>query len=185
MAHARILDNSKAALLVVDVQEGFRTAIPDFSLIASRISTAVRGFTILERPILVTEQYPKGLGHTAEEIQLVLPDSAEVFEKSAFSSCGAAGFVGRLREKGIEQVVVCGIETHICVNQTAHDLLKEGFQVHLLTDCVASRFEHDRRAGLQKIFASGAVSSSIEMALFELMRDAGHEKFKQIQELIR
>ncbi|HEV8593661.1 MAG TPA: isochorismatase family protein [Pyrinomonadaceae bacterium] len=185
MAHTRILDNSRSALLVVDVQEGFRTAIPDFSLIASRISTAVRGFTILERPVLVTVQYPKGLGHTAEEIQLVLPESADTFEKKAFSSCGASGFVDSLRFLGIEQVIVCGIETHICVNQTAHDLLNEGFQVHLLTDCVASRFEHDKLAGLQKMFGSGAIPSSIEMALFELMRDAGHGKFKEIQALIK
>lgn len=185
MAHAKILESSKAVLLVVDVQEAFRTAIPDFSLIASRISTAVRGFMVLERPVLVTEQYPKGLGHTAEEIQLVLPDSSDIFEKKAFSSCGASGFVDSLRFLGIEQVVVCGIETHICVNQTAHDLLNEGFQVHLLTDCVASRFEHDKNAGLQKMFGSGVVPSSIEMALFELMRDAGHGKFKAIQAFIK
>src|SRR5688500_6187242 len=141
MSPARIFDISKSALLVVDVQEAFRSPIPDFTLIASRISVAVRGFSVLGLPVLVTEQYPKGLGHTAEEIAFVLPDETEIFEKSAFSSCGAARFVERLRERSIEQVAVCGIETHICVNQTAHDLLNDGFQVHLLTDCVASLFE--------------------------------------------
>lgn len=185
MPHERILDISRAALLVVDVQEAFRSAIPDFTLVASRISIAVRGFHVMDRPIIVTEQYPKGLGHTAEEIQFVLPEDTQKFEKSAFSSCGAAGFVEVLREKRIDQVAVCGIETHICVNQTVHDLINEGFQVHLLTDAVASRFEHDKHAGLQKMIGSGAVSSSIEMALFEMMRDAGHNKFKQIQALIK
>lgn len=185
MPHARILDISKSALLVVDVQEAFRSSIPDFTLIASRISMAVRGFNVLGLPILVTEQHPKGLGHTAEEIQLVLPEDSEIFEKSAFSACGAAAFVERIREIGIEQIAVCGIETHICVNQTTHDLLNDGFGVHLLTDCVASRFEHDKQAGLQKMSASGVVPSSVEMALFELMRDASHDKFKEIQALIR
>lgn len=185
MLHERILSASSAALLVVDVQEAFRAAIPDFALIASRISIAVRGFQTLGIPIIVTEQYPKGLGNTAEEIQFVLPDDAPKFEKSAFSSCGASGFLGLLRERKIEQVAVCGIETHICVNQTVHDLIADGFRVHLLTDAIASRFEHDKQAGLQKMTGSGAVPSSIEMALFELMRDSGHDKFKQIQALIK
>ena len=185
MPHDRILNNSTTALLVVDVQEAFRNAIPDFALIASRISVAVRGFQALETPILVTEQYPRGLGHTAEEIQLVLGESAEKFEKSAFSSCGASGFVDRLREKSIQQVVVCGIETHVCVNQSVHDLLNDGFQVHVLTDAVGSRFEHDKQAGLKKMIGSGAVPSSIEMALFELMDDSKHDQFRQIQGLIK
>jgi nicotinamidase-related amidase len=86
---------------------------------------------------------------------------------------------------GITQVVVCGLETHICVNQTAHDLLDLGFDVHLLTDCVASRFEHDKLAGLEKMKASGVIMSSIEMALFELLRDSSHDKFKEIQQLIK
>ena len=92
MSHPKILDAKTAALVVVDIQEGFRNAIPDFALIASRAAVAVRGFQILNVPVIVTEQYPKGLGHTAEEIQLVLPDGFEVFEKTAFSSCGAEPF---------------------------------------------------------------------------------------------
>lgn len=185
MPHERILSASNAALLVVDVQEAFRGAIPYFSLVASRISIAVRSFQELNIPIIVTEQYPKGLGNTAEEIELVLPDDAPRFEKSTFSSCGAAGFVRALRERNIEQVAVCGIEAHICVNQTVHDLISENFAVHILTDAVASRFEHDRQAGVQKMTGSGAVPSSIEMALFELMRDASHDKFRQIQALVK
>ena len=185
MPDERILDVSKTALMVIDVQEAFRSAIPDFALIASRISVAVRGFHALGIPVIVSEQYPKGLGHTAEEIQLVLPDQATTFEKSAFSSCGAAGLLDLLRGKGVSQVAICGIETHICVNQTAHGLLDEGFRVHLLTDAVASRFEHDKQAGLEKMTGSGVVPSSIEMALFELMRDARHDQFKEIQALIK
>ena len=185
MAHPKILDSSAVALLVVDIQEAFRSVMADFDRLASRTSTAIRGFQVLELPVFVTEQYPKGLGRTAVEICNVLPADFEYIEKTAFSSCGAAVLEQRFQEAGVEQVVVCGLETHVCVNQTVHDLLDRGFDVHLLTDCVASRFEHDKQAGLAKIFASGAVPSSIEMALFELMRDARHDKFKQIQQLIK
>ncbi len=185
MAHPKLLDSKTAALIVVDIQEAFRNAIPDFALLASQASIAVRGFQILGIPVIVTEQYPKGLGHTAEEIHLVLPDDFEVFEKTSFSSCGAAAFMAKLEELNIKQVVLCGLETHVCVNQTAHDLLDRGFDVHILTDCVFSRFEHDKVAGLAKMQTSGAVPSSIEMALFELMRDAKHAQFKEIQALIK
>lgn len=185
MRHPKILDSEYTALLVVDAQEAFRHAIPDFSLIASRIAVAVRAFQILDLPIFVTEQYPKGLGRTAEEIMLNLPNEFEFIEKTAFSSNGAAGFADMLRSAGAKQIVLCGIETHVCVSQTAHDLLANGLDVHLLTDCVGSRFEHDKQAGLAKMFASGVVASSTEMALFELMSDAKHSKFKEIQDLIR
>ncbi len=185
MPHHNLLDSKTTALIVVDIQEAFRNAIPDFALIASRASTAVRCFQILGVPVIVTEQYPKGLGPTAEEIHFVLPDDFEVFEKTAFSSCGADLFVSKLKDLGITQTVLCGLETHVCVNQTAHDLIDHGFQVHLLTDCVCSRFEHDKLAGLAKMQSSGVISSSIEMALFELLRDAKHDHFKEIQSLIK
>jgi len=112
-------------------------------------------------------------------------DSTDVFNKTTFSSCGAESFVAKLTDNGIKQVMICGLETHICVNQTAHDLLQSGFQVHVLRDCVTSRFEYNRLAGLAKMLSSGVIESSIEMALFELMRDAKHEKFKEIQSLIK
>ena len=185
MSHPDLLRQEHTALVVIDVQEAFRSVIPEFSTIASRISTAVQGFRILNVPYLVTEQYPKGLGPTAEEIKFVLPDDYETFEKTAFSSCGAAPFVARLQELGTQQVVVCGLETHICVSQTAHDLVESGFQVHVLVDCVCARFEYNRTAGLAKMQRSGVIPSSVEMALFELMRDSRHEQFKDIQALIK
>jgi nicotinamidase-related amidase len=185
MSHPRILDKPKVAVLIVDIQEAFRTVMPDFDELAAQVATAVRGFQILEIPIFVTEQYPKGLGRTAEDIRQVLPADFEFIEKTAFSSCGASQVEAGFRARHVEQIVVCGLETHVCVNQTVHDLLEHGFDVHLLTDCVASRRERDKQAGLSKMLASGAVPSSLEMALFELMRDAQHEKFKEIQRLIK
>ena len=185
MLHPKILDKNKTVLVVVDFQEAFRSPINDYAQIASRISIAVRGFQILNLPIIITEQYPKGLGRTAEEILFSLPPEFEFVEKTAFSSCGANPFMEKLRATGMSQVVLCGLETHICVNQTAHDLLAEGFQVHVLTDCVSSRFAQDKETALRKMQASGVVLSSVEMALFELMRNARHEQFKEIQSLIK
>ena len=185
MLHPKVLDRNKTALVVVDFQEAFRSPINDFAQIASRISIAVRGFQILNTPVIITEQYPKGLGRTAEEIVFSLPPDFEFIEKTAFSSCGATAFMDKLRANAISQVVLCGLETHVCINQTAHDLLNEGIEVHILTDCVSSRFTPDKETDLKKMLMSGVVPSSGEMALFELMRDSKHEQFKEIQNLIK
>ncbi len=185
MLHPKILDKDKTVLVVIDMQEAFRQSISDFPQIASRISMAIQGFQILNLPIIITEQYPKGLGRTAEELLFSLPPEQEIIEKTAFSSCGAQAFLDKINQTGAEQILICGIEAHICVNQTAHDLLQQNFQVHLLQDCVSSRFEYDKRAGLRKMKMSGVIPSSMEMALFELMRDSKHEQFKAIQNLIK
>lgn len=183
--HKNILDKTKTALVVIDMQEAFRASIADFDVIALRIAKAVQGFGILDVPVIVTEQYPKGLGRTAPEILEVLPSDFEVIEKTAFSSCGSQAFLDSLEEVGAKQIIVCGIETHICVNQTAHDLLQKGYEVHLLQDCVASRFDYNKFAGIRKMQMNGVVPSSVEMSLFELMRDSRHEQFKAIQRLIK
>jgi len=185
MRHGNTLEHGRAALAIVDVQESFRRAIPDFGGLASRVATVARAAQILGVPVVVTEQYPKGLGRTAEEIRAALPEGFEPVEKTAFSSCGAQEFVSRLESAGARQIIICGIEAHVCVNQTTHDLLARGFQVHVLTDCVSSRAAENRQAGLDKMFRSGALPSSTEMALFELLRDARHEQFKAIQKLIK
>jgi nicotinamidase-related amidase len=182
---AKSLEITGCVALIVDVQEAFRSAIPDFALIASRIALAGRAFSVLGVPILVTEQYPKGLGRTAEEIVLSLPDGTEYIEKSTFSALGSEELAEKLKSSGAHQVILCGVETHVCVMQTALDLTRQGTRVHLLTDCVASRFEHDKQAGLARMLAAGVVSSSTEMALFEMMKDSKHEKFKEIQSLIK
>ena len=184
MQHPKILDISQTALVVIDLQEAFRAAIPEFPQVASRAAMAVRGFQILNAPVVVTEQYPKGLGRTAEEILYSLPDDFAPVEKITFSSCIDA-FLEKLNEHNARQIVLCGLETHICVNQTAHDLLANGFEVHILTDAVGSRYAEDRDTGLKKMIQSGVVPATVEMALFEMMRDAKHEQFKEIQNLIK
>jgi nicotinamidase-related amidase len=183
--HPRILDKNSAALIVIDVQEAFRGVIGDFERTAKRAAIAVQGFQLVGLPVLVTEQYPKGLGKTAAEIGRVTDQNAHKFEKTAFSSCGASQFLEKLRDLKVTQAVLCGLETHVCVNQTAHDLLDHGIQVHLLLDAVCSRSKINKRAGLKKMLSSGVVPSSVEMALFELMRDARHEQFRAMQSLIK
>lgn len=183
--HQRLLNIEKAALVVVDVQEAFRTVIVDFPMVVSRIAAAIRGFQILGLPILVSEQYPEGLGPTAEELSFSLTEEIPIFKKTTFSACGADGFTDALKDAGTTHIVICGLETHICVNQTAHDLLDLGFEVHLMADCVASRYEADKNAALLNLQGSGVVRSSVEMALFELMRDSRHPKFKEVQSLIK
>ncbi len=185
MRHENTLALERAALVILDMQEAFRAAMPDFAEVASRIGVVAQAARLLKLPVLVTEQYPKGLGRTAEEIRAALPAEQEIIEKTAFSSCDAQRFVAQLSATEARQILVCGIEAHICVNQTTHDLLARGFQVHLLTDCITSRSPLNRQLGLSKMQQSGALPSSTEMALFELLRDAGHEQFKAIQKLIK
>jgi nicotinamidase-related amidase len=185
MRHQNTLELSQTVFAITDMQEGFRAAISDFTEIAVRIARVVRALRLLNVPLIVTEQYPKGLGQTASEIKAVLSESLGVIEKTCFSSCGAPPFEAELERTGARQVLICGIEAHICVNQTVHDLLARGFQVHLLTDCITSRAARDKEVALAKMQQSGAHPSTTEMALFELLRDARHEQFKAVQRLVK
>ena len=185
MLHKNTLDPAQTALAIIDMQEGFRSSISDFAETAARIALVAHAMKLLNVPLIVTEQYPKGLGHTANEIKAVLPADFNVIEKTAFSSCGAQAFEAELERARVVHVLVCGIEAHVCVNQTTHDLLERGYRVHLLTDCITARAAHNKQVGLAKMQQSGALPSSTELALFELMRDAKHEQFKAIQKLIK
>lgn len=185
MNHPFLLDRKRTALAVIDMQEGFRSVIADFAEVAARIGLMVQGCALLGVPIVVTEQYPKGLGRTAEEIAPHLPTGTAPIEKLSFSACGAGEFDLWLRERHIEQVMICGIEAHICVSQTAHDLLQLGYQVHLISDAITTRLPHNREVAFSKMQRAGAVMSSVEAALFELLRSAEAAEFKAVQRLIK
>ena len=176
----RTLDRERTALVVVDVQEAFRPAVLDFERVAFDAAKLVQGAQILGLPIVVTEQYPKGLGATVPEVAEHL-DGIEPLEKVRFSAAAADGF----DLKGRDQVLVCGIESHVCVSQTAHDLLDRGLEVHVARDAVSSRTEENRELGLHKMEGSGAVLTSVETALFELLGAAGTPEFKEIQALVK
>jgi nicotinamidase-related amidase len=180
VAPARVLDRGRAALVVVDVQEAFRPAVHDFDAVAAGAATLVRGARILGLPVVVTEQYPKGLGATVPELAEHL-DGIEPLDKVCFSAAAAEGF----DLQGRDQVLVCGIEAHVCVSQTAHDLLDRGLEVHVASDAVTSRTDANRELGLHKMEGSGAVLTSVETALFELLGAAGTDEFKQVQGLVK
>lgn len=174
------LDRERATLVVIDVQEGFRNAIDGFESIAAATATLVQGAEVLDVPIIVTEQYPKGLGATVPEVAQALPEGVEPVAKSTFSAAGAHGFdLG-----GRDQAIVCGIETHVCVNQTVLDLLAAGVEVHVAEDAVGSRSAANRAVGLDKAERAGAWRTSVETALFELLREAGSAEFKAVQRLV-
>jgi nicotinamidase-related amidase len=174
------LDPERTTLIVVDVQEGFRKAVPDFEKVATATATLIEGAEAIGIPVVVTEQYPKGLGETVPEVAEHLPEGTEPIEKVCFSAAEAEGFdLG-----GRDQALVCGIETHVCVNQTALDLLGSGIEVHIAEDAVGSRFEENKRVGLHKMERAGAELTSVETALFELLGRAGTDEFKRVQKLV-
>ncbi len=171
-----LLERDRASLVVVDVQEGFRS-YASFDAVALACSKLVRGARILELPRIASEQYPKGLGRTAPEVGL---EEEPRIEKTVFSAARADGF----DLAGRTQAVVCGIETHVCVSQTVHDLLDQGIEVHVPADAVGSRHRLDYERGLERIERAGAVVSTVESVLFELLERAGTPEFKAVQKLI-
>jgi Isochorismatase family len=171
-----LLKREEAVLVVVDVQEGFRS-YASFESVAQACSKLVRAGRILDVPRVISEQYPKGLGHTAPEVGL---EDEPRIEKSVFSAARAEGFdLG-----GRTQAIVCGIETHVCVSQTAHDLLERGIEVHVPADAVGSRHVLDYERGLERLQRAGATVSTVESVLFELLERAGTPEFKEVQRLI-
>jgi nicotinamidase-related amidase len=172
-----LLERERTALVVVDVQEAFRP-YASFTQVAAQCAKLVQGARILELPRIVSEQYPRGLGPTAAEVGL--QDEPRI-EKSVFSAARAEGF----DLQGRTQAVVCGIETHVCVSQTVHDLLKEGIDVHVPADAVGSRHEIDYERGLQRLERAGAIVTTVESILFELLERAGTPEFKRVQGLIK
>jgi nicotinamidase-related amidase len=178
---ARLLDRERTTLIVVDVQEAFRPVVRKFERVANNVATLVEGAKALGVPTVITEQYPRGLGSTVPEVAEHLPKGVEPIDKVCFSAAQADGFDLGVRD----QVLLCGIEAHVCVSQTAHDLLDGGVQVHVARDAVSSRTKENRELGLHKMEASGAIVTSVEAALFELLGAAGTPEFKAVQALVK
>ena len=172
-----MLRRDDTTLVVVDVQEAFRKAVPAFEQVVQRTRTLVEGARILGLPVIVTEQYPKGLGHTVGEVGL---DGEPVLDKSVFAASQADGFDLRTG-----QALVCGIEAHVCVHQTVEDLRGRGVEVHVAADAVASRDDANRAIALQRAERAGAVPTTTEMALLELCGRSGTPEFKAVQGLIK
>ncbi|MCX7780790.1 MAG: hydrolase [Negativicutes bacterium] len=178
------LTRNRSALIVVDVQENLLSAIYDWEAVLATIVKLVKCANILNIPVIVTEQYPKGLGSTHRHIRELLP-KFEPYEKITFSCFGSPDFVMRLRQIGCETLLLAGIETHICVSQTALDALEKGYRVHVAADASGSRALFNKETGLAKLRQAGVVITSFEIALHEWLERADTQEFKAVLPLVK
>jgi nicotinamidase-related amidase len=174
----------RAALLVVDVQEKLLPHIHERERLVRQVVRLIDGAAALELPVVVTEQYRKGLGATAAEVVARLPQSATVHEKLKFSAC-IAPVREQLSARSAVCVLVCGIEAHVCVLQTCLDLLDAGYLPVLVTDAIGSRRAADRDVAVQRLVQAGVLPSTVESALLELVHEAGGARFKAVLPLIK
>lgn len=171
-------------LSVVDVQVKLVPAMHEKEKLLDNLSRLIRGVKVLGVPVLLTEQYPRGLGTTVTEIKSIISETEPVI-KTVFSCCGSPEYMQQLNESGRRQVIVAGIETHVCVYQTAVELAKIGYNVYVAADATASRSLFNKEIALRQLTAVGVNLTTVEMALCELLKVAEGDKFKQILELIK
>jgi nicotinamidase-related amidase len=181
---SRRVDPDKAVLIVIDIQEKLLPAMFEKERLVQNTLRLIKGAQILKRPVIVTEQYPQGLGPTVEEISGVVPAFSPI-AKMAFSACGAESVRAALKNSGASEILLCGIECHVCVSQTCLDLLDDGFRVFAVADATASRTAANHQAGIDRMLQAGAIIVSTEMILFELLQRAGTEYFKEILALVK
>lgn len=179
------LQPSHCALLVCDVQERFTSLISGFDVVVDTCRRMVAGAHALDMPILVTEQYPKALGHTKALIQAALPAGTQLQPKLSFSMCGPDTADWWSKHPDVKQVMLCGIEAHVCVLQTTLDLLDQGVEVHLVVDGISSQRLTDRQIALERATQSGAFLGTSEMLLFQVMQGAKHAAFKTVSALFK
>jgi len=182
MPHPTRLDPATSTVLVVDVQEKLMVKIPDAAAIVRNIAFLVDAAPLLGVEVLATEQYPKGLGPTVAELAKRLPPRPD---KLTFSCCGLPDLTESLRRRRRTQIVLVGIEAHVCVLNTAFDLLAEQFQVYLAVDALGSRFAVDRETALRRLELAGAIPTTVETAVFEWTGGAAHPNFKALSALVR
>lgn len=181
-----LLQAQQSLLLIVDVQSKLLEAMPpaDAKTMVGNSIRLLQAAALLDVPVLLTEQYPKGLGHTVEPVRQALPKTAQYFEKTVFSCCGSGEFNQALTAGAKKQVVIAGQEAHVCVLQTAFDLLQWGFEVFVVEDAVCSRTAQHKESALRRMLHAGIGIVCHESVLFEWLRDARHPHFKTISALV-
>lgn len=179
-----MLIRDKTALLIVDIQGLLARTVHDSNLIYGNWQKLIKAAKLFQLPIILLEENPRGLGLTIPKLRELLGDLPAI-EKQAFSACLNEEFVNRLKEIGREQLLVAGIEAHVCVYQTVRDLLKKPYQVYIASDAVSSRTSWNRMAALQRMRELGAVITTTEMALFEIMKTPEDELFRQFIKIIK
>ena len=173
-----------AALVVIDVQEKLFRVINNKDILAKNIQALIKGAIILEIPIILTEQNPTGLGPTIVEVAELVPAIRRI-PKFSFSCCGDKLFMQEIKTTGRRHIIIAGIETHICVYQTAVELASMNYQVQVVVDCVSSRTAENNNIGLERLKIEGVSLTSTEMVLFELLKTAESTKFKDIQKIVK
>lgn len=171
-------------LIVIDTQEKLAAVMHNREVLIRNCSILIQIANALDMPILWCEQAPRALGPTVGELKAFL-EGKHPIEKMSFSCCGQEAFLWELQKISPSAAILCGIESHVCVFQTAADLLEQGFGVHVIADAVSSRTAENKKIGLERMAAAGAVISSTEMVMFELLKDARHEKFRELAALIK
>lgn len=177
-----LMSRKDTALVVVDVQEKLISLVPGFHRIVWNVGRLIDGAKILGVPVLGTEQYPKGLGSTVEALSARI---GSLPEKLSFSCCGCEEFLENLSALKVTKVLLCGIESHVCIQQTGFDLLSAGYRVYLAVDALGARFTVDHETALRRMDSAGATLTSTEAALFEWCQVAGTAEFKQLSSLVR
>ena len=181
-----LCESTKSQLVVIDMQSKLLNVMTEDETQQVLRSTRIliKAASLLEVPVNVTEQYPHGLGHTHNSFTELLEEN-QVVEKTCFSCLGSSEFAGKITSNERKQIVICGIEAHICVLQTAMDFLNRGNDVFIVEDAVCSRQSANKQNALQRIQQAGGKITNMESVLFEWLRDAKHVHFKEISTLIR
>jgi nicotinamidase-related amidase len=178
------ITKNDSVLVVVDIQERLAVVMSEKEKVIRNTLHLIEVAKLLRLPILVTEQYPKGLGPTVKEIKEALPSYAPI-EKLTFSCCGEPAFLKAIAATGRKKIILCGMETHVCVLQTCIGSLKEGYTVHAVSDAICSRSKENFKTGIEFMRDAGAVITSTETVLFQLLERAGTEEFKIISGRIK
>lgn len=178
------INRKQCLALIIDEQARLLPSIADNTQLLYNTGVLIQGLRILQVPMIITQQYTKGLGMSDPSIFLHAGTS-EYMEKRTFSCLGDEAIARRIKKSGCSQIILCGIETHICVMQTALDLVREGYEVILVEDCAASRKPSDKRIALERMEKEGVTFASYESLLFELMETSLYPRFKEISALVK
>ena len=179
-----LLDKENTVLLIIDIQDKLAAVMKYKDQMVKNCLHLIELAKMQNIPVVVTEQYPKGLGRTVAEIRAAVP-SYRPFEKVAFNCCGEPAFLTEIKKQGKKKIIVTGMETHVCVLQTCIGLLREGLDVHLVQDAVCSRTRENWKTGIEFMRDAGAVVTCTEAVLFQLLKAAGTEEFKKIVQRIK
>ena len=185
--HPNLLSAANSLLVLVDIQAKLLAVMAEAEaqLMTANTGVLLHASGLLNIPVLLTEQYPKGLGATDAGIVRQLPAATPIFEKTGFSCCAAEGFDAALASSGRKQVILTGLEAHVCVLQTALELSHNGYQVYVIEDAVCSRKAEHKSYALQRMQQQGITVINYESVLFEWLRDARHPDFRRISSLLR